>query len=203
MHHRSGASGERRAQIIEAALNSFLRHGYNNTTMDDIVSASGLSKGTLYWYFDSKDDLFAAALTSVFEDVGQEVLTALANHETASDRLRDMARAASTLGQTFEGLFSLLMEFWASSSNREEAARIWASLLEEYRNIIVAIIKEGVESGEFKPVNAEALVWAMLATYDGLAAYLMLLPELDLQQTSEVFVETLLDGLQADNKAGS
>ncbi|MGD2179002.1 MAG: AAA family ATPase, partial [Anaerolineae bacterium] len=46
MSPRSEVS-ERRAQIIEAALTSFLRHGYNKTTMDDIVDGCGLSKGTL------------------------------------------------------------------------------------------------------------------------------------------------------------
>jgi AcrR family transcriptional regulator len=197
MSPRSDVSGERRAQIVEAALSSFLRRGYNNTTMDDIVAESGLSKGTLYWYFDSKDDLFAAALTSVFEHVGEQAMTGLAECETASDMLRTMAQAASNLGESFEGFFSLLVEFWASSPHRDEAARMWAELLEGFKNIIVGIIEEGIESGEFRPVDAEPLVWAILAAYDGLAAYLMFLPELDLHRSSDVFVETLLNGLQA------
>jgi AcrR family transcriptional regulator len=201
MSPRSDVSEDRRAQIIEAALGSFLRQGYNKTTMDDIVTASGLSKGTLYWYFDSKDDLFAAALASVFEDVGRQTTPGLIQCATASDKLRAIARAAANLADTFEGFFGLFLEFWASSAHREEAAQIWVELLEEYKNIIVSIIEEGIESGEFRPLNAEPLVWAILAAYDGLAAYLLFLPKLDLDQSSDVFVETLLSGLRADKEA--
>jgi AcrR family transcriptional regulator len=200
MSPRSDVSEERRAQIIEAALSSFLRQGYNKTTMDDIVTASGLSKGTLYWYFDSKDELFAAALMSVFEDVRRQAMPGLAQCATASDKLHAIARAASNLSEMFEGFFGLFLEFWASSPHREEAAQIWVELLEEYKNIVVSIIEEGIKSREFRPVNAEPLVWAILAAYDGLAAYVMFLPKLDLQQSSDAFVETLLSGLRADKE---
>jgi AcrR family transcriptional regulator len=64
MPPRPDVSAERHAQIIKAALACFSRKGYTNTTMDDIVAESGLSKGSLYWYFDSKDDLFAQAVMS-------------------------------------------------------------------------------------------------------------------------------------------
>jgi AcrR family transcriptional regulator len=192
---RPDVSAERRAQIIEAALACFVREGYNNTTMDDIVAESGLSKGSLYWYFKSKDDLFAAALMSVFVDVGQEAVAALEQCTTASGKMRAVARAATGFGRAAEGLFNLFLEFWASSPRREEASQLWVGLLAEYKDVVVGIIEQGVENGEFKPVDAEQLVWAMMAAYDGLAAYVMLMPDLDLDRISQVFVETLLDGL--------
>jgi len=49
---------ERRSQILEAALRCFAHQGYHQTTMDDIVEESGLSKGTLYWYYESKKEIF-------------------------------------------------------------------------------------------------------------------------------------------------
>ena len=60
------------------------------------------------------------------------------------------------------------------------------------------IIEEGVRNGEFKPVDAEQLVWAMMAAYDGLAAYIALIPDMNIERVSQVFVETLLSGLVAD-----
>ncbi len=47
---------ERRSQILKAALRCFAHHGYHQTTMDDIVEESGLSKGTLYWYYESFEE---------------------------------------------------------------------------------------------------------------------------------------------------
>jgi hypothetical protein len=52
-------------------------------------------------------------------------------------------------------------------------------------------------------VDAERLVWALLAAYDGLAAYDMFLPGLDLAEISDVFVETLLSGLMVEQQQGS
>jgi AcrR family transcriptional regulator len=192
---RPDVSAERRAQIIEAALACFSRKGYHNTTMDDIVAESGLSKGSLYWYFESKDELFTSALTSVFVDVGQEAVAALEQCTTASDRMRAIARAATGFSRAAEGFFNLFLEFWASSPRREEASQLWVGLLAQYKDTVVGIIEQGVENGEFKPVDAEQLVWAMMAAYDGLAAYIMLMPGLDLDRISQVFVETLLGGL--------
>jgi AcrR family transcriptional regulator len=183
---------------MQAALACFTRKGYNNTTMDDIVAESGLSKGTLYWYFKSKDDLFAEALLSVFMNVAQEAVAAMEQYSTASDKLRAVAQATVGFGKMVEGYFSLLLEFWVSSPRREEAGQSWIGLLAEYKDIVVEIIEEGVRNGEFKPVDAEQLVWAIMAAYDGLAAYVMFIPDMDLERISQVFVETLLSGLATD-----
>ncbi len=202
MSPRADVSAERRAQIIEAALSCFTRKGYNKTTMDDIVAESGLSKGTLYWYFEGKDDLLQSAILSFFESsFGEEALAALEQCSTATAKLRLLARAMVGLGEWAKGLF-LFLEFWVSSTRREEAARLWLDLLVQYKDVIVGVVEEGVENGEFRPVDAEGLVWAVMAAYDGLAAYLMLMPDLDLERIGAVFVETLLSGLLADGREG-
>jgi AcrR family transcriptional regulator len=201
MTPRPDVSAERRAQIIQAALACFTRKGYNNTTMDDVVAESGLSKGTLYWYFKGKDDLFESVLLSFFEDApSPEAIAALEQLPTAADRLRMLAQAMAGLAEQTEGLFNLFLEFWASSSRRKEAARLWADILVRYEGMVVGIIEEGVRNGEFKPVDAAGLVWAMMAAYDGLAAYAVLMPNLDLNRISQTFVETLLSGLLVDEQ---
>lgn len=198
MSPKVDVADERRAQIIQAALACFTRKGYNNTTMDDIVTKSGLSKGTLYWYFKSKDDLFVQAIASFFVDWGEESVAALEQFPTASDKLRALAQWLVDFCGKAEGFLSLFLEFWASSPRREEAGQLWVDMLGQYKDLIVEIIEEGVRNGEFKPVDAKQLVWALMAAYDGLAAYIMFVPDLDLERISRVFVETLLTGLAAD-----
>jgi AcrR family transcriptional regulator len=70
---------ERRAQILEAALQCFASKGYHSATMDDLVRASGLSKGSLYWHFQSKEevllalfDAFAAEIFAAWEAAAEE-----------------------------------------------------------------------------------------------------------------------------------
>jgi AcrR family transcriptional regulator len=193
---RPDVSEERRAQIIQAALTCFTGKGYNNTTMADVVAKSGLSKGAIYWYFESKDDLFAQAIVSAFSNVGQETFAALEHCTTAADKLRTVAKVTASVSKQIEGFFGLFLEFWASSPQREETGQLWMGMLVQFKDLVVAIVEEGIENGEFRPVDAERLVWALLATYDGLAAYSMLMPDMDLDQTGDVFAETILRGLE-------
>ncbi|HLZ22288.1 MAG TPA: TetR family transcriptional regulator [Ktedonobacterales bacterium] len=61
-----------RRQILAAALEVFSRQGYGGTTLDDITAAANLSKGAIYWYFESKADLFATMLgerASIYSEI--------------------------------------------------------------------------------------------------------------------------------------
>jgi AcrR family transcriptional regulator len=192
----SQAKAETHERILQAALACFRRKGYNHTTMDDIVAESGLSKGTLYWHFESKDDLLTAVFTSTFEAFGEDAISDIICYETAAEKLRAMAHGAADFSESLIGYFSLFIEFWISSERREETSHIWYDLLEQYQRVLAAIIEEGIQNGEFRPVDAESLAWAFLATYDGLAAYAEFVPDLDLQCISQTFVDTILDGLK-------
>jgi len=190
---------ERRKQILAAALKVFTEKGYHAANVSDVAAEAGVSQGTIYWYFDSKEALFQAAVLSVFDEWGQEATEAILAQPTARGKLEALFQGMESLGEQMEGLFMLFLGYWASSPDRARAGQWWLDLLCEYKNIVADIIGEGVRNGEFRAVDPEALAWSLLATYDGLAAYGMLLPDLDLVRTSRAFAETLLRGLEADS----
>jgi AcrR family transcriptional regulator len=165
--------------------------------VSDVAAEAGVSQGTIYWYFESKEELLTAALLTLLEDFGRQAFADLDAYEVATERLRALGEGMVTFMEMAEGYFMMLVEFWSSSSRREEASQLWTELLMEYKDLFAGIIEEGITSGEFRPVDAEALVWALMAAYDGLAVYGMLVPGLDLAVISRVFVETLLQGLRA------
>lgn len=201
---REQLRGERRRQILEAALAVFAEKGFNAANVSDVAARAGVSQGGIYWYFESKEDLLIQALRSFFDDFGRGTLDAVAQCPTAADKLRGLGQAMVDLAAQAEGLFTLFLEYWASSPRHAEAGRLWTSMLVEYKDLVVKIIEEGIGTGEFSPLDAESLVWAMVATYDGLAAYVMLMPDLDLAKISQAFVETLLAGLLVrDQEAAS
>jgi len=191
---------ERRKQILDAALTVFLGKGFHATNVSDVAAEAGVSQGTIYWYFESKDELFHAALISAFTDFGEGTLAALAECSTAADKMLALAGSMESLADMAEGLFMLFLGYWSSSERREESAQIWVDLLVEYKDVVVAIMEEGIGNSEFKPVDAEALGWALLAAYDGLAAYAVIMPELDFERISRAFIKTLLAGLLVDGQ---
>ncbi|MGD2040639.1 MAG: TetR/AcrR family transcriptional regulator [Anaerolineae bacterium] len=193
---REQAREERRRQILEAALAVFVDKGYHAANVSDVAAAAGVSQGTIYWYFASKEELFNAAILAAFEAFGTGALAALEEHETAEGQLWALVQSMEQLFEWAEGLLMLFLSYWASSSNREEASRLYADLLEEYKDVVVGIVQRGVDSGEFQPVDAEGLVWAVLAAYDGLAAYTLMKPDLEWRQISYTFLETIIRGLK-------
>lgn len=189
---------ERRQQIMDAALVCFARRGYHKTTMDDIVVESGLSKGTLYWYFKNKDDLFFSLVKSFFVDMRQDMDGILEQYTSATDRLRAIAQELVRFFQGAEDFFNVFFEFWMQSILSEELNEWTSNLLVQYREVLAGIIAEGIRTGEFKAVDTNPLALAVMAAYDGLAFYVMIMPdEVDLDRTSQVFIETLLSGLAA------
>jgi len=184
--------------MIQAALACFIRKGYVNTSMDDIAAESGLSKGSLYWYFPGKEELFVESLKSVFSGLGEEVASRVNQHSSAGEKLQVMADAAAEFGKTSQGYFSLFIEYWAQSSDRKKAGELWKVILEPYKQLIGGIIREGVRKGEFRSVKAEPLAWALMAAYDGLATYQVFMPDLNLTPVYESFARFFMEGLRKE-----
>ena len=92
MSPRPDVTAERKSQILEAAIKVFSRMGLDQARMDDIVAESGLSKGALYWYFKSKDEITAAILDSLFTREMTELQGLLEADGLVADRLLEFVR---------------------------------------------------------------------------------------------------------------
>lgn len=129
----------RRAQIIEAAVTCFLEKGYTNTSMSDIIKASGLSSGSIYSHFSGKEDILISAinerLNSVKElydtfpggagpqDILEIIYTNLLVNEnfTAMLRIRleslhapEIARATADIMPLLQGIIVKALTPWAA-----------------------------------------------------------------------------------------
>lgn len=82
----------RRSAIVAAAWEAFRENGFERTTMSDITARAGGSKATIYGYFPSKDELFAAAIEFGLKDVSEETFRHLAMPGTLAERLLSFAR---------------------------------------------------------------------------------------------------------------
>jgi len=152
----------RRTAIIDAALDAFTHQGFTATKLDDVAERAGIGKGTIYLYFDSKENLF--------EEVVRQTLFPF----------RDAAAAhvASFTGTAAELLTSHLGNFYKAMASPKipplmamisaEALRFPAIASFFYEEIISKsqvtlrrIISKGVESGEFR-ANANELYLQLL-----------------------------------------
>ncbi|MGK3998562.1 TetR family transcriptional regulator [Sorangium sp. So ce1024] len=89
-----------RAQVIETAIDLFLKNGYEQTTLDEILGAVEISRRTFFRYFESKEDLLIAWMDQLIE-IAREAIRARPPGEPPVEALRNAIR--DTLGRLFEG----------------------------------------------------------------------------------------------------
>lgn len=157
---RPGGSDEARAEILKAAAIAFNERGYDATSIDDVADALGASKGRIYHYYRSKADVFLdlhlESLRVLVEEVG-----GIANRAELSptSRIREMCLAHAILVMTqinyqkatMLGLNRFLLS--VSAPYQDAAQKLVNELRDEYENLFVSVIAEGVKAGEFRSVE--------------------------------------------------
>lgn len=155
---------QRRTAIVTAAREAFARGGYAQTTMDEIAAAAGISKGSLYNYFESKEALFEAVLRAYALGVEEEIEAALAEETSAGEQLTEMIRQWYRRLESIRDMSRLTLEFWATAAHTGPG-RIGTTLSELYRrwrDRLAEIIAAGQAAGEFSERCDPAMQAALL-----------------------------------------
>lgn len=121
----------RRAQIIEAAISCFLEKGYTNTSMSDIIKASGLSSGSIYSHFSGKEDILNIAINERLNNV-KELYETLPEGAGPQDILETIHT-----NQLVNDNFSAMLRIRLESLHAPEIARATADIMPLLQGIIV------------------------------------------------------------------
>ncbi len=190
---------DRRTQIVKAALTCFSRKGYHQTTMDDIVAESGLSKGGVYWHFKSKKELFTAAITNAFGGSPDEMVARLPVAPAgATEKLHALLDIFTKMmiSGTFLEMMPIILEAWSQNVRDSEVQELSMQVFEQYRQPLAQLIEAGITAGEFKPVDSMMLASIMIGVYDGLSVQALADPEaIDWEAVRGTLANTLVAGL--------
>jgi AcrR family transcriptional regulator len=186
--------------IMNTAQQLFATKGYNGTSMNDIVKASGASKGAIYNHFESKEHLFMSLL-NIQTEVGLEQISAIfSEDDTSIDKLKKIFKATfgSSVACTRE-ICMMQTEFMVTASRIES---LGPNLLRRYLTIqqfVVDIIEEGKKIGEIKQdLDSESLVALVFATLDGLGfQYATLGIRFDVDSLEKLLMEMVFRDLEA------
>lgn len=133
--------------IVEAAAEIFREKGFAAASLEDIASAVGIWKGSLYHYIDSKEDLLFAVVKEPAERILEEVQHIAELDLPASEKLRQAALThARILDETFVYATVYLQEIAGRQRYKE-----WAERDRLYLRALTSIIEEGIEQGDFAP----------------------------------------------------
>jgi AcrR family transcriptional regulator len=199
-------SEHRPAEIAAAALRLFAEQGFAATKLEDVAREAGISKGTLYLYFTTKEELFRAV-------VRKELLPNLEKLEAAAGAYT--GSIATLLRQLVDPVADLIASevavipklILSEAGNFPEIAAFYAEeVVGRGMRLFDHILQRGIESGEFKPAKAADL----LPIFAGPVLLLLLWrhsigphspAEFDTQAVLRTHIEMFLRGLSADQAA--
>lgn len=183
----------RRAQILAAALSCFGEKGYHASTMDDLVRASGLSKGSLYWHFSSKEDVFLALFDAFSEEFYGE-WDRIA--ESEDDKLEVLRRECASAVSRFADQRAFLLtwaEFLSHPAARERMRDGYAVAREK----LAAIVEVGRANGSLAPgPPAGSVATGLVAALEGLFLQWLVDPAFALETEVAVTMGLMLEGLR-------
>jgi len=193
---------DRPDEIIAAALDVFSEHGFAATRMEEVARRAGLSKGAVYRYFETKDELFRAMVGAAILPNIEAVQALIAQAPTFEAAIRAAAPAMASRvlsNRQFTGVLRLII---AESRAHPELAEMWHStVVEPGLWLMTGLIERAQARGEVRPGDARLYAMSLMGpmmlsliwreTFEPIGA-----PELDVNALVTQHVETAIRGMR-------
>jgi AcrR family transcriptional regulator len=153
----------RTREILAAARQLLDQHGLEAMTMEEIAAAAGVAKGTLYLYFQSKDDLIQALLTMVGENILKDLETALQAPGAPPEKLNRIVTVLLEYLNRERVLFPIYARelLRGRQESREGFWRHYHELEERFVTLVTGLFAEGIAAGQFIPANPRLLTFLL------------------------------------------
>lgn len=184
---------EGRQFIFEAAAGVFTKKGYHKTTVEEIAAAIGVSKGTIYYYFKNKEELYLAIIQEGIDLFHEELAKVAQSSGGPQDKIRKLIRGHFVFCEAKKDLvFLFLKELGSTDFSREILANMLAKCLQVFRNVI----EEGMAKKVFRPVNPEVITSALFGMLTISAFhYLSYSREIPLEPVSTALEDVFFNGI--------
>ena len=198
-------SDARPAEIAEAALELFVEHGFAATRMEAIAKRAGVTKGTVYLYFPSKEDLFRAVVKeNILPNLEQGERLVAEHTGSAAELLALLVRRSWELMQTSrtQCMPKLML---AEGKNFPELAKFYVDeVVQRVRRLFASVIERGIASGEFREVDTTTAAKLVLAPLHNLTTWRQSLMSFDpvkwdFEKYMDLHIDIFLRGLAKES----
>ncbi|MCY0875243.1 MAG: TetR/AcrR family transcriptional regulator [Firmicutes bacterium] len=185
-------ASSRTRRIFQAAIDVFSEYGFEKATMDEIAARAGVAKGTVYYHFKSKEDLFVFLVEEGTKLLHEQVLARIPADAKAEQRLRVVIRELLAFFRANRDFcIIILREAWGEEGRQREFRRMLVHFVHAIREIIDA----GVASGELMVEAPDTVSWSIFGAVSNTALhYLFMDKEYDLLSLSPQLERSLIHG---------
>jgi AcrR family transcriptional regulator len=192
-----------RQEIMDAAIRVFARRGFAAATLDEIAQEAEFSKGTLYLYFPSKEDILFNILF-VSGQIFQETFGTVLNGEKSyREELRDLFLNVAELSFQNKDMMRVIFSQFSSGYNAisVEAGKTLCTLHDETMGILRTRTRKAYEDGELRDVNLEAVNSIIHGSLDGMMVSRWNIESLEiLTKAVDAFIDILFGGIAKERK---
>lgn len=161
--HRRRRKAERPQELLDAALELFVEKGFAATRAEEVAARAGVSKGTLYLYYPSKEDLLKAVISQRLSAEIAAALARVAQHGGSSTQiLREELSHwwLEVINSPLSGVFKLVI---TEVRNFPEIAEFYLrEVVEPAQRLVAGVVQRGITQGEFRPVDVPATVHSLI-----------------------------------------
>lgn len=159
---------EKLRRIMDAAVTSFSRSGYQGATMQDVASEAGVGKGTIYIYFSSKEELLETVLLDVLTRYRDQIREVITSDAESKEKLRRLLTEVLEGADRQRRQFGFLLQ--SSWGMRGEFKRQALAIKKDIMRSLSEFISRGTKDGVFRDVNPAIMAHIISGTLDSLAA---------------------------------
>jgi AcrR family transcriptional regulator len=192
----------RAPEILDAALACFAQKGFAATRLDDIAARAGITKGTIYLYFDSKQALFEAlARQSIGQQLDQVKAQLAAFTGSSADLLRLILTTMGHFAMSSDRVV-LPRLVLAEAANFPQLAEFWRrEIIDRGIGLLTTILERGIERGEFRRIEPQHAARLCVAPILIIVLWRTTFAQFDdqpydYQGLIEAHLQTLLNGLK-------
>ena len=189
---RSFIEEARRTQILDAALTLFTNRGYKDTSLADIASAVGVSKGVVSYHFEGKTELGAEALRHMLRRYADYVRGRLAAQSTSKGKLLELPAACIDFVERNPSDYMVYLDTLGSFGTAAERQKFMAWADAGMRGLICELIVKAQQAGEIPKFPPQPLADVVQAAVDGLTEQASVAPHsIDLAASKRVLQQML------------
>ena len=171
---------ERRDALIHAAMAVFAEHGYHRSTMQAVAERAGVSKGGIYGYFESKEDLLLGTAETLLTALSEQSLRVLETGDAPiRERVVRFVESLITGVDAWNELSTSILQVWAElgADADQPLRKLMADLYLSTAERITRVFDEAVTRGEAAPFATDAAALALMAALDGEILQAILIPD--------------------------
>ncbi|MFF2484646.1 TetR/AcrR family transcriptional regulator [Paenibacillus sp. NPDC058071] len=194
MNKKQEQSDQTKKRVAEAARALFVQKGYKATSIEDIVAATGGSKGNIYYHFKSKEGLFLHLMEEWDREWEQCWLQKKRNYRTTVEKMYGLAELL-VLEDLNHPLSKAADEFFNNEEMTTEVKALAGEMMNRHIQFNEQLIQEGIDGGEFRTDQASELAIVLEGLFIGLSKMSRVLPPESAIRLYRAAIHTFLNGI--------